>query len=170
MQNLPNDVDSLTALVKQLLEKIKQFQVENAELRRRLGLDSSNSDKPPSRNGYKKKIIQPGLLQEKKPKNGGQKGHQGKTLHRVEQPDRIEIHLPSQCQCCGWSWGPDNAYKVIQRCQVVDLPEPKLEVTEPQRGSVECCGMQPKGKYPAVATTSVQYGIGVRALSSLIIS
>jgi len=51
MKELPNDVESLKALVRQLLEKITQLETENAELRRRLGMDSSNSHKPPSSDG-----------------------------------------------------------------------------------------------------------------------
>ena len=36
---LPNDLNALKALNKQLLERIAQLEAENAELRRRLGLD-----------------------------------------------------------------------------------------------------------------------------------
>jgi regulator of replication initiation timing len=43
MTNLPNDIDSLKAPVMPLLEKIARLEAENAELRRRLGLDSSTS-------------------------------------------------------------------------------------------------------------------------------
>jgi len=57
MKDLPNDIESLRARIYELLEKIAQFETENAKLRRRLGLDSSNSrravtdttKKPPSR-------------------------------------------------------------------------------------------------------------------------
>ncbi len=38
MPDLPDDPELLRALVKQLLEKIEQLEAENAELRRRLGL------------------------------------------------------------------------------------------------------------------------------------
>ena len=48
MNELSDDPVSLKALVKQLLEEIDRLKAENAELRRRLGLDSSNSHKPPS--------------------------------------------------------------------------------------------------------------------------
>ena len=39
MTDLPNDIESLKALIVQLLEKIAQLEAENAELRRRLGMD-----------------------------------------------------------------------------------------------------------------------------------
>ena len=61
MTELPNDIETLKALVKELLEKIKRLEAENAELRRRLGLDSTNSHKPPSSDGYQKKPLKPGI-------------------------------------------------------------------------------------------------------------
>ena len=59
-----------------------RLQAENAELRRRLGLNSQKSDKPPSSDGYRRKRIQPALPKGKKPL-GGQPGHKGKTLRAV---------------------------------------------------------------------------------------
>ena len=73
MKDLPNDVESLKALVRQLLEKITQLETENAELRRRLGMDNSNSHKPPSSDGYKKKDHPTGLTkrQERQERRAG---------------------------------------------------------------------------------------------------
>lgn len=53
-QTYPTDIDSLKVLIQQLLEENEQLKAENAEPRRRLGLDSGNSHKPPSGEGYKK--------------------------------------------------------------------------------------------------------------------
>lgn len=74
MSDLPDDPELLKALVKQLLEKIKQLEAENAELRRRLGLDSTKSHKPPSSDGYRKKPVAAGLPKETGRRNGGRKG------------------------------------------------------------------------------------------------
>ena len=168
MSDLPDDPKLLKVLVKQLLEKIEQLKAENAELRRRLGLDSTNSHKPPSSDGYAKKTVAPGLPKEKGRRNGGQAGHSGRTLQSVASPDRIEVHRPGQCLCCGRIFPTNTPYTVIQSRQVFDLPQPKLEVTEHQIGQITCCGVAQCGDYPAGVSATVQYGSGVRALMTLL--
>ena len=163
MENLPNDIEALKEINRQLIERIRHLEAENAELRRRLGMDSTNSHCPPSSDGYRKKTRQPGLPKKKEKKRGGQKGHKGKTLERVEKPDHVEVHLPRQCECCGRQFGEEE-YEIIQSRQVFDRPEPKLEVTEHRLGKITCCGKEQRGEYPAEVNTAVQYGAGVRSL------
>ena len=55
MQDLPDDPEQLKALIRQFCEENERLKAELAELRHRLGLDSTNSHKPPSSDGYKKK-------------------------------------------------------------------------------------------------------------------
>ena len=168
MSNLPDAPNLLKALVKQLLEKIEQREAQNAELRRRLGLDSTNSHKPPSSDGYPKKTVGPGLPKEKGRRNGGQEGHSGRTLQSVVSADRMEVHRPGQCSGCGRIFTTDEPYVIVQSRQVFDLPQPKLEVTEHQIGQITCCGVAQCGSYPAGVSATVQYGSGVRALMSLL--
>ncbi|MBK8534681.1 MAG: IS66 family transposase [Candidatus Competibacteraceae bacterium] len=132
-------------------------------MRRYLGLDSTNSHKPPSSDGYQKKTVNPGLPKEGKRAHGGQVRHQGNTLKRVAQPDYIQLHLPERCPCCGRFFRSDEAYPVIHSRPVFDVPEPKPEVTEHRLGPLACCGVWQGGEYPAEVTAVVQYGAGVRA-------
>jgi len=68
-------------------------------LANRLNLNSTNSSKPPSSDPNRKK--EPRTKTGNKP--GGQKGHVGKTLKKVDNPDIIEVikvdrsELPLAC-------------------------------------------------------------------------
>nr|WP_279512452.1 DUF6444 domain-containing protein [Candidatus Thiosymbion oneisti] len=165
---MPDDVELLKGLVKQLWREVERLKAENAELRRRLGLDSTNSDQPPSSDGYKKKPIRPGIPKATGRRTGGQEGHPGKTLERVENPDCVEVHLPEQCAGCGRSFAAEERYERVQSRQVFDLPEPKLEVTEHRMGQMTCCGKIQGGNYPAGINAPVQYGPGVQTLVTLL--
>lgn len=95
---------------------------------------------------------------------GGQKGHRGRTLKRVATPDHVQVHRPSSCACCGRVFTSEEPYEVVQRRQVFEAPDPRLEVTEHRLAQVTCCGCAQVGRYPSEVTASVQYGAGVRAL------
>ncbi|MFZ5535556.1 MAG: IS66 family transposase [Patescibacteria group bacterium] len=154
----------LEAEVTRLQAEVAFLQAENAELRRRLEMNSQNSHKPPSSDGYRKKRSQPAMPKGEKRAPGGQVGHKGKTLRQVEKADKVKIHLPEHCGICGRGISADEAHETVSKRQVFDLPEPKLEVTEHRLGEIECCGQAQRGAYPAYVTGSVQYGPGVRAL------
>jgi transposase len=165
--------------VYQLLERIEKLEAENAALRKenaqlreenkelkaRLGQNSSNSHKPPSGEGYHKKVALP---KESGKKQGGQKGHKGNTLQMVSQADQVVECKPEVCSC-----GADLSAvvsRVAESRQVFDLPEPKLEVIEYRRMSCSCpaCGAQVSGSFPPCVTARVQYGEGVLALAVLL--
>lgn len=154
----------LQAEVVRLQAENARLQAENAELRRRLGLNSGNSHKPPSSDGYRKKRVQPALPKGEKRTSGGQPGHKGRTLRQVEKPDRVRVHLPERCAVCGREIAVTEPHQVVSRRQVFDIPEPKLEVTEHRLGCIECCGRKQVGEYPGDVRSPVQYGPGVRAL------
>ena len=162
---LRNEVARLEAENAHLREENARLQAENAELRHRLGKNSSNSHKPPSSDGYRKKPRRSSAMPKgEKRKRGGQAGHKGRTLRQVSRPDNIQVHLPHHCAVCGREVSADEAYQVVGKRQVFDLPEPKLLVTEHQLGEIHCCGVAQQGEYPAEVTATVQYGPGVRAL------
>src|ERR1700719_2108568 len=73
--NLPAEVEELIASLKR---QIVALQAEVSDLRRQLGRDSSNSSKPPSSDGVKKKPRIAGSLRGRSGKaSGGEKGHRG---------------------------------------------------------------------------------------------
>jgi transposase len=130
------------------------------ELERRLGLNSSNSGKPPSSDGLKKPARVSSLREPSGKKTGGQKGHPGETLCRVEKPDVTMDHYPETCAACGEPLTAVMATGHVAR-QVFDLPEPKpLIVTEHRAHACRCagCGTQTRGGFPAGVAAPVQYG------------
>ena len=86
-------------MIASLQRELEALRAENAELRRRLGLDSSTSSKPPSSDGLRKKPLS--LREPSGRANGGQKGHKGETLRQIAEPDRIVTHEASACRHCG---------------------------------------------------------------------
>lgn len=77
----PAVVAGLEAIIAELRAQNAVLMARVAELERRLGLDSSNSGKPPSSDGLKKPPSRTGSLREPSGKaTGGQPGHPGKTL------------------------------------------------------------------------------------------
>jgi transposase len=127
-----------------------------------LGMDSSNSSKPPS---------QDGLTRQKRSRgsSGGKRGKPfgapGTTLRLVDDPDeRIECR-PSCCGGCAADLAGAMEY-CRQRRQVVDLPPPpKPRVTEYQVISVVCggCAAVTAGDAPEGVSGRVQYGPAVKA-------
>jgi len=141
-------------------DEMAAMQARLAELERRLGLNSSNSGKPPSSDGLKKPVRVSSLRQSSGKKPGGQKGHPGETLCRTETPDVIIDHYPFACAGCGAPLADAMATGHAAR-QVFDLPEPQpLVVTEHRAHDCRCaaCGAQTRAAFPDRVTAPVQYG------------
>ncbi len=138
---------------------------EVAKLKAQLNSNSRNSSKPPSSDGYKRK---PAFERKKNGKQGGQQGHKGRTLQQVEHPDKTVRHKPGPCDC-GHVFS-DKELSVAETRQVFDLPQPKLEITAHQllMGQCPICGKWHKGIAPEGVNAPVQYGKGVKALTTLL--
>jgi transposase len=141
------------------------LRTEAAELRRRLDMDSSNSSKPPSSDGLRKKPRVPGSLGGRSGKtSGGQAGHKGDTLRQVETPDRVVRHEAQACLHCraGLTASMERG---AERRQAFDLPERLIEVTEHQAAIYVCeeCRGVTRAAFPEEVAAPAQYGERVRA-------
>ena len=144
---------------------MRTLEAQVAELQRRLDLDSSNSSKPPSSDGLKKKPRIPGSLRGRSGKpGGGQKGHQGGTLRQVADPDAVVRHEACACRHCGLSFDAKSATGIEKR-QVFDIPERPLLVTEHQATIYRCgrCRGETKAAFPDGVVSPTQYGERIRA-------
>ncbi|MEI7903162.1 MAG: IS66 family transposase, partial [bacterium] len=133
-------------------------------LEEQVAKDSHNSSKPPSSDGLAKpkpKSLRP---PSERP-TGGQPGHAGHTLRRVEKPDHTVRHAVERCKDCGRSLAGQEPERVERR-QVFDLPEPKLEVTEHQGEVKTCpCGCVNRAAFPPEVTAPAQYGPRVKSVA-----
>jgi len=108
----------------ELIALVAALRAHIAELERRLGLNSSNSGKPPSSDGLKKPARVSSLREPSGNKPGGQKGHKGETLRQVTDPNEVVNHYPPACSMCGVGLDPKTSVGHSAR-QVFDLPQPQ---------------------------------------------
>lgn len=82
----------------ELIALVAAPQVRIAELARQLGLNSSNSGKPPSSDGLRKPARGiKGLRESSCKQSGEQKRHKGETLQQVAVANDVVDHSPSAC-------------------------------------------------------------------------
>jgi transposase len=132
--------EQLCALVARLQARVEELAAENAELRRRLGQNSSNSSRPPSSDAPWSK--EPARKRSSRTRSGRKPGKQpgasSSSRSLVDDADdTLEIH-PDRCQRCATSLAGAVESARVRR-QVLDArPAPPPKVTEYQRVSKVC--------------------------------
>jgi len=167
----------LRELVAAQAELIERLTARVAELERRLGLDSSNSSRPPSSDPpWSKKPAKPRSSRERSGrKPGKQPGDPGVSRSLSDTPDRVVPIEPGHCSGCTRSLTGAPA-TVSERRQVVDLPPvPAPVITEYQllAKTCACCGAVTTADWTAaddvntqvVAPAGSPVRIGPRALA-----
>lgn len=161
-------VDELRAEVAELRSENARLRSENAELKRRLGMDSTNSSKPPSSDGLEKKAARSQRERSKDRRPGGQPGRAGRCLEPVAVPDRVERIEPAECAGCA---GPlsDAVEEGFRAVQVFDIPMVKREVTELRLVRRRCrCGAMTCADAPPGISGPACYGPNLRAFATLL--
>ncbi len=154
---------SVRRLVAALALRIADLEKEVAELRERIGKNSSNSSKPPSSDPPGTPGPQP---KRSKKKRGAQKGHPKHSRERLP-PDRVVPCLPDACAHCeGPLIGVDPN---PEWHQVVEVPAVLRDVTEYQMHCLTCpsCGGRSVGVLPEGVTPS-GFGPRLHALVALL--
>jgi transposase len=139
----------LQALIATLVEQNDVLQRRVADLEARLGLNSTNSSRPPSTDPPGVKRAPPGKPSGKK--RGGQPGHRRhqRVLVAPEQVQAVVDHLPRACRKCGEALlghDPDP-----RRHQVAEVPPFRPTVTEHRLHRRACprCGVMTRAELPA---------------------
>ena len=141
---------------------IEKLTAEIAELRSRLNMNSRNSSKPPSSDGYTKPAPKSRRVRSGK-KPGKQPGDPGHHLAQRADPDDTKVHPAATCENCGADLSHAEVTGTIRR-QVYDLPPVALFCTEHQAERRRCrCGTETTGTFPPEATAPACYGPALRA-------
>jgi transposase len=151
------------ASLREQVTQVDDLKAEVAELRERLGQNSSNSSKPPSSDppSYKP---QP-RREPKGRKHGGQPGHQGsaRRLLPAAEVDHLVELKPASCAACGRRLC--SADPAPERRQVSEVPVARAEVTEYRRHALRCaaCGTLTRADWPA-GVTGTSFGPRAQAV------
>lgn len=164
-------MDSVTIIaeilmkVEELTTRISELEKENAELRRRLNMDSGNSSKPPSSDSPFKRKDRLTKRNKTKRKPGGQLGHKGHQLKKFKKVDFYEDHQLTHCPHCDCEKLEVRDFRIRQ---VADIPNPRLEVTQHSVYAYKCCGCgQPvQSHLYEDLKQEVQYGPRIKALTN----
>lgn len=155
--------EAVVALVEGLFKIIEALEARIQVLEDQRGKHSGNSGKPPSSDGLSKPSPKSQRVRSGK-RSGGQKGHRGYRLEAVTHPDKRERHELRSCEHCQAALS-EVAVAGVERRQVFELPEVRLEVTEHEAEVKECpvCGRRSQARFPASVRQPTQYGPRFRA-------
>jgi len=139
------------ALRQQLAAALERIAAQDkliAELRERLNQNSQNSSRPPSSDPPSAPPPAPRPRSGRKP--GGQPGHKGhKRTFLPVDPENVRDVKPDSCKGCGAHL--EGVDPNPHRHQVVEVPEPKPQVTETRLHELTCdrCGVKTRAALPA---------------------
>ncbi len=148
-----------------LLDTIEGLKGRVDDLEARLRMNSTNSSKPPSSDGYVKPAPRSRRVRSGR-KPGKQPGTPGAHLAQVAVPDELVVHDPERCGRCGGQLDDAEVVKTEAR-QLFDLPPIRLVVVEHRVQHRRCgCGAVTAASFPATLLCATQYGPGVLALGT----
>jgi transposase len=158
-----------------LAARVETLEAENAELRRRLGMNSTNSSMPPSKDSIGAKAARradrSSRERSKDRKPGGQPGHQGSGLAPSVTPGRTEtLPPPGVCSGCGGDLtdAADAGMSWAQVWDILPIVMEKVHYLLPRR---RCgCGRTTTAAPPFGAAGNVTYGPNINAAAILLAS
>ena len=171
-------LEELEELVARLKEQVAALSKQVEELTEKLGLNSSNSNLPPSSDppggtgsSTERKKARNKRKGKGKRKRGGQPGHRGahRELLPEDQVDKFEELFPKRCNNC-WASLPEVADPRAKRYQVTEVPPMRPHTTEFRRHCVECehCGHKTRARYDETVIPASPFGPRLMSLVALL--
>lgn len=163
IENQTETIENQTSVIEKLRSELSEKNATIKKLKEQLGMNSQNSSKPPSTDGFTKP--QPKSLRKpsgKKP--GAQKGHKGNGFKLMRNPDETIKHYPVACEAC-----PNKlqctSFKVAATRYECDIV---LETKLTCHKQMAClCPMQNNekitGSFPESIKSTMQYGDNLKA-------
>jgi transposase len=164
IKNQTTTIEQLRSEIKFKDHKLTELVAENKKLKEQLGMNSQNSSKPPSTDGFNKP--QPKSLRKPSGKKaGGQTGHKGSGLKLMKKPDETYDHYPDSCKSCPKLQECSALYKISSTRYEYDIVLETKLICHQQYACT--CPMQEnrkiKGTFPDSIKSSMQYGDNLRA-------
>ena len=168
VSNISKQLAEANNRIKMLEFENKELRLENQELKNRLGLNSTNSSKPPSSDGYNKPQPKSRRTTSNK-KAGAQKGHTGKGLKLNLPVSKTIIHTVDECTCGLCLAGIKG--KIVGGANVIDIPPIKPTIIEHLVEQKIClCGKVHTGKLPENIYSGQQYGENIKVLTAILLN
>ncbi|MCA1693982.1 MAG: transposase [Actinobacteria bacterium] len=174
-EDLAVEVVELRSLVERLTARLDAVEAENAELRRRLGMNSTNSSTSPSKDSIvakaKRRVDRSSRVRSKDSNPGGQPGRKGSGLMPTPDPDRTErVEPPAACRDCRADLS--GATELAQGwAQVWDVAPAELHKTHYLLPRRRCgCGVTTTAAPPFGRAGAVSYGPNLNAAAVLLSS
>lgn len=149
------------ALILELFDLLENLEKRLEKIEGNVEKTSRNSSKPPSSDGLRRQAAEP-----REPggrPNGGQPGHVGVTRAWTDTPDSVKEVRPEGDCGCGRALA-EQPERMGEYRQQIEIPEPKVEVTEYRQIIVTCiCGCEHRGEFPFGVTPHVSYGPRLKA-------
>ena len=159
IHELESQVKFKDARIEALESQAIEYQERINELESLLNQNIQRNSKPPSTNAFVDKKTKQGSQEGSSKHPGGQKGHPGSTLNKVEDPDEITYHRLHECRCCGRNIeeAEVTGYENRQEFDIIVI----RKVTEHRAEIKKCpyCNFKNKADFPKSITKPVQYGI-----------
>jgi transposase len=175
-EELLAEIESLRLECRAKDETIKALQERIKELEGRVRMNSTNSSKPPSSDGYTKPSPKSQRARSGK-RPGGQQGHEGHNMRPPAEPDEVIRCIPDRCSGCQGLAGciSGQAFEVAESRYVVDAVM-EVRVREYRAMRVKSCPMDGRrsvsnescGQFPEGVRAHVQYGDSFAAVAGIL--